>query len=110
MIRTLAILLLLAVPAMADPRMPTDEEKAHALMRAFSLNGGSMVRQGSIDLADYPDLPVTATAVQGEPEVVVRKASVRHRAQRGNVCTRHGMVKITHGRGWRCKKTRGKRR
>lgn len=71
----IAALLLGVAPALADdtvyvyPRIPGEEEKKAALMRAYELNGRSMNRYGSIDLSkqDYtpglddsiwPTLPV----------------------------------------------------
>lgn len=57
----IAALLLGVAPALADdtvyvhPRIPGEEEKKAALMRAYELNGNSMSRYGSIDLSkpDY---------------------------------------------------------
>lgn len=75
-IRILAALLLVVAPALAAddtvyvyPRIPGEEEKKAALLRAYELNGNRMDRYGSIDLSkqDYtpglddsiwPTLPV----------------------------------------------------
>jgi hypothetical protein len=117
--------------ALAAAEEPTEAEKKSALMRAYHLNGDSMVGWGSIDLSGedlsndgrgrIPTLekatgnPANAKAPQEEeieePQhknrvrgiTIVRQTKISSAA---DICTRHHRIKVFYdnGRRWRCQK------
>jgi DNA replication initiation complex subunit (GINS family) len=115
-VRSLAILLLLASPALAaDPDTLTAEDKALYLKCAYAIGGSSVTLRGSIDLSDWSreelqkciDPQPFAEAVPPKPVKTVAVAPDAEKpAPESNVCTRKGLRKIMTrgGRSWRCRK------
>ena len=128
--------LLLAIPAHAQE--PSEAMKKAALMRAYELNGNSMVRWGTIDLsaavsASAEDAPVRCYEQRGDatgqayfecpepiktiriiptdkpapkplPAPAKRLAETESPPAQSNVCSRHGLRKVVHGRSWNCRR------
>ena len=96
------------------PVIPTDEEKVIALLKAYRLNGNSMV--GNVRMIDLTDpevakadkivrtIPIVPTAPKEAPITITDVKAVQHAAGEAT-CRKHGMRTVyTHnGLGWRCK-------
>ena len=115
----LIALALLVTPALAQE--PSEEVKRAALMRAYHLNGDSMVSMGSIDLSkiDVTDTKVECFTVLGEvtgkaffecrqpveaAPAVVAQAEPAAPAPNLDICKRHGLRKVVRGDSWRCRR------
>ena len=112
----LIALALLATPAHAGE--PTEETKKAALMRAYHLNGDSMVGWGSIDLSkvNVTDTKVECFTIVGEVtgkaffecrqpvEAAAVVASAEAPAPKPDICKRHGLRKVVRGDSWRCRR------
>ncbi len=97
------------------PRIPTEAEKIEALKLAYKLNGNSMVGSQMIDLSK-PDIPKADKILPVQPQkledtapeedAVWPKLKRVREAQVSDICTRHGMRKVTTegGRSWRCRR------
>jgi hypothetical protein len=103
----IAVLLLIA-PAAAQG--PSEVDKAAVLNRAYAYNGNRMVGWGSIDLTGEPIAIRTTLVEPSRPEPIkepVKAPAVKiasaEKPER-NICTRHGMHKVTLGRTWRCRR------
>ena len=126
----LIVLALLATPALAQE--PSEDVKRAALMRAYHLNGDSMVGSRMIDMSgvDVTNPNVECFMLDGEvtkqtsfdcrerietpkPKAEVPKpklaaaaaaAEVEVPTSKPDVCRRHGLRKVTRGNSWRCRK------
>ena len=120
-------ILLAAVPAFADDipdvvARPDDATIRAALLEGYRRNGNSMVGMGSIDVTQpepapkadrlFPDKgasPIPQMIITDEKvENILDRAStgrrsLQRRAEASNICTRHGLRKVTTGRSWRCR-------
>lgn len=93
------------------PDTPDDATKAWALKRAFQLNGNSMV--GGPRMIDVSGETPFANPVQIEriavpmpapaPSPEERLAKMTPVIPAHDVCSRHGMHRVTRGNSWRCK-------
>jgi hypothetical protein len=102
--RTILALLLMTTAAIAQ-EVPEDVKKA-ALMRAYQANGNSMVGWGSYD-ATQPITVKTEKITPPPAEGQVAEMTAMPPAPPApvsDVCTRHGMHKVTTGRSWHCRK------
>jgi hypothetical protein len=113
-------LALLAAPAYAQE--PSEEVKKAALMRAYHLNGDSMVGSRMIDMSgvDVTDPNVECFLIpgdvtretsfdcrkKGEPPVVAAaaEAPAPKPDTKPDTCRQHGLRKVTEGKSWRCRK------
>ena len=98
-----------------EPTIPTEEEKVIALLKAYRLNGNSMVGNNRmIDLTDpevakadklVRTIPVAPTTPTTAPPSVTEIKTARH-VEGEATCRKHGMRTVyTHnGLGWRCKR------
>jgi hypothetical protein len=122
----LIILALLAAPALAQE--PSEAVKKAALMRAYHLNGDSMVGSRMIDMSgvDVTDPNVECFMVEGEvtrqtsfdcrqkiqapkpkaevPKTKLAAAAEVELAPPMDICRRHGLRKVVQGKSWRCRK------
>src|SRR4051812_29131133 len=121
----LIVLALLAAPAYAQE--PSEEVKKAALMRAYHLNGDSMVGSRMIDMSgvDVTDPNVECFMIPGEVQTsfdcrqkmetpkpkaeapktkLATAAEVEVPAPKPDICRRHGLRKVTEGKSWRCRK------
>jgi hypothetical protein len=121
------VLALLATPALAQE--PSEEVKKAALMRAYHLNGDSMVGSRMIDMSgvDVTDPNIECFMIEGEvtkqtsfdcrqkieapkPKAealrpkLAAAAEVEVPAPKPDICRRHGLRKVTEGKSWRCRK------
>jgi hypothetical protein len=121
----LIVLALLATPALAQE--PSEDVKRAALMRAYHLNGDSMVGSRMIDMSgvDVTNPNVECFMLDGEvtkqtsfdcrerietpkPKAEVPKPKLAaadvELAPATDICRRHGLRKVTRGNTWRCRK------
>jgi len=114
--RVLAAMLLMTTSALAQepvmlaPIVPTEEMKVQALLEAYKANGNSMVGWNVWD----GRVPVKTDKVPYAPPVKVLPATEKNTLDAiadmtdpepvADICKRHGMRKVTHGDGWRCRK------
>jgi hypothetical protein len=121
------VLALLATPAYAQA--PSEEVKKAALMRAYHLNGDSMVGSKMFDMSgvDVTNPNVECFMVEGDvtkqtsfdcrerietpkPKAealrpkLATAAEVEVPASKPDICRRHGLRKVTEGKSWRCRK------
>ena len=121
------VLALLATPALAQE--PSEAVKKAALMRAYHLNGDSMVGSRMIDMSgvDVTDPNIECFMIEGEvtkqtsfdcrqkvetpkPKAEAPKtklataAEVEVPAPKPDICRRHGLRKVTEGKSWRCRR------
>ena len=92
--RVITILILLTTPAVTAEI--TDQAKRDALMRAYHMNGDSMVGWGSIDLDIIKTAPVVAADEKNSIDAMADP--------KPNTCERHGMKKIQFRKRWRCRR------
>ena len=112
----LIALALLVTPALAQE--PSDEVKKAALMRAYHLNGDSMVG-GSVDLShvDVANDQVTCAVIEGgatgkqffecheaPAPVVIAQADPAAPIPKPDICKRHGLHKVVRGNSWHCRR------
>jgi len=91
------------------PVIPSEAEKKAALREAYRRNGNSMVG-GMIDLT-VPSIiktdkaPMRLEEMTPAEDAIWPKLQREAKAQVSDVCTRHGMHKVTTrgGKSWRCK-------
>jgi hypothetical protein len=104
--RTVFALLLMTTAAYAQD-VPTDEMKKAALMRAYEANGNSMVGWGAYDatVRVIKTEKITGGPLQNYITVAPEKkvAQLVVVAPPSNICTRHGLRKVTRGRSWHCR-------
>ena len=101
---TVAIFTLLVTTPIFAGEAPSEEAKRDALMRAYEINGNSMVGWGSIDLietriikTDKIKIPVVNASEKNALDASADKADK-------DECESHGKRKVKHGRrGWRCR-------
>jgi len=98
---------------------PTYEDKVNALKAAYRLNGNSMDGNGRMIDMTNPDTlnaysalreadanpPPDMSLIFPKLDRPVKHKALKHRAKRGDVCSRHGLRKVTvrGGKSWRCK-------
>ena len=113
-------------PAFDTPSwVPDEATKKKALMRAYHMNGGSMVGDHMIDVSQQEGIVTADAPAHAEVEVVdpnERNAldaqaeepakghgrqKLAHRSEaklETDVCQRHGLHKVVYGDKWRCRK------
>jgi len=99
MIRTIALLTLLASTAAAQQYIPSEAEKVAALKRAYELTEPRAVKTDRIMPAVDPS-EVNAIDRQTAPTPRPKPVKVAET----NTCTRHGLRKVVTGSSWRCRK------
>lgn len=112
----LIALVLLVTPVLAQE--PSEDVKRAALLRAYHLNGDSMVG-GSVDLSrvDVANEKVTCAVIEGgatgkqffecheAAPVVIAQADPAAPAPKPDICQRHGLHKVTRGNSWHCRRS-----
>lgn len=106
--RTLLALLLMTTAAVAQE--PTEQQKHDALLKAYQLNGNSMMRWGSIDIDNEPT-PIRVIPIVPAPAPVLAPIPVQEKVAdvivpERNVCTIHGLHKVftKDKTSWHCRR------
>lgn len=92
--------------AMVAPVVPDEDAKFQALMHAFEVNGKSMVGWNAYDVT----VPKTVPTEKITPVPFIPKNEKNELDKLADVtpakdtCKRHGMRKVNHEGGWRCRK------
>jgi hypothetical protein len=107
--RTLA---LAQMPFETPSWVPDEATKKKALMRAYHMNGGSMVGDHMIDVSKQEGIVADPDTVNELDEQAQKTAQVQedkpvrrhgpHAVE--NTCTKKGLQKVEYGGHWRCRK------